>query len=189
MVVVQRDTLITSERLVLAAARRSDYEDWAALRTASRAHLEPWEPVWPGDANSRADWARRLKAWNAAWKNAQAYVFLIRRISDNALIGGASLTHVRTWPASSASLGYWLGADFEGAGYMRESVIALTAWAFDRLGLARIDAGTLAENNRSRKVLETAGFEEEGYARAYLEIAGERRNHVLFGLVKPPKGG
>jgi [ribosomal protein S5]-alanine N-acetyltransferase len=185
MAVTQRDTLIASERLVLEPPRKSDFEDWAALRTASRAHLEPWEPVWPGDANSKADWARRLKAWNAAWKSAQAYVFLIRRISDNTLIGGASLTHVRTWPASSASLGYWLGADFEGSGYMREAVIAMTAWGFDRLGLWRIDAGTLAENYRSRKVLETAGFEEEGYARGYLEIAGERRDHVLFGLVRP----
>ena len=70
---------------------------------------------------------------------------------------------------------------------MRESVIAVCDWAFAALRLWRIEAGTLAENNRSRKVLEAAGFEEEGYARAYLEIAGERRDHVLFGLVRQPK--
>jgi [ribosomal protein S5]-alanine N-acetyltransferase len=184
-----RDTLIATERLVLAAPRKTDYDDWAAIRTINREHLEPWEPLWPGDANSKADWARRLKAWSAAWKARQAYVFLIRTIADHTLIGGASLTHVRTWPASSASLGYWLGADFEGEGYMRESVTALCNWAFAELGLWRIEAGTLAENNRSRNVLEATGFEEEGYARAYLEIAGERRDHVLFGLVRPRNHG
>ncbi|WP_373008771.1 GNAT family N-acetyltransferase [Hyphomonas sp.] len=187
MAVLQRDTSITAERVVLTPPRKADFDDWAALRSANREHLEPWEPLWPGDAHSKADWVRRLKVWTTAWKAGQAYVFLIRNISDNTLIGGASLTHVRNWPASSASLGYWLGADFEGKGYMRESVIAVCDWAFADLRLWRIEAGTLAENNRSRKVLEAAGFEEEGYARAYLEIAGERRDHVLFGLVRHPK--
>tara|TARA_R110000787_G_scaffold32370_3_gene85582 strand:- start:8614 stop:9183 length:570 start_codon:yes stop_codon:yes gene_type:complete len=180
-----RDTLITGDRVVLVPPRRSDYDEWASLRTASRAYLERWEPLWPGDAHSKADWARRLKVWTAAWKEGRAYVFLIRRMSDNALIGGISLTHVRPWPASSASLGYWLGQEFEGHGYMRDTVSLICEWAFARLALWRIEAGTLAENNRSRNVLEAAGFEEEGYARAYLEIAGERRDHVLFGLVRP----
>ncbi|KCZ93884.1 acetyltransferase [Hyphomonas johnsonii MHS-2] len=189
MVIAMRDTLITSERLVLMAPRRADFEDWSSIRTASRSHLEPWEPRWPTDANSKADWTRRLRAWTVAWKEGRAYVFLIRRVSDNALVGGASLTHVRAWPASSASLGYWLGADFEGQGYMREAVSTLCGWAFGRLGLWRIEAGTLAENDRSRQVLESVGFTEEGYARAYLEIAGERRDHVLFGLVRPQNHG
>lgn len=179
------DTLITTKRLVLAPARRADYTDWAALRTASRSYLEPWEPLWPHDALTRKDWNRRLSAWSDAWKAGTAYVFLIRRISDNTLLGGLSFTQVRPWPSDSASLGYWQGATYEGQGYMREAVSAACNWAFRRLDLCRIEAGIVPGNERSRRVLEGTGFAEEGRAAAYLEIAGTRRDHILFGLVRP----
>lgn len=185
MVHLPLDTVITAERLSLMAARRSDYADWAALRTGSRAYLEPWEPSWPRDALSRQDWSRRIRVWTKAWKQGAGYVFLIRRHADNALLGGASLTQVRPWPANSASLGYWMGEAHAGQGYMKEAVAALCHWAFPILDLARIEAGIVPENVRSRRVLEGTGFAEEGRAAAYLEIAGERRDHILFGLVRP----
>lgn len=184
MAFVPLDTVIAAERLVLMAPRKSDYEDWAALRTVSRAYLEPWEPSWPADALSRKDWHRRVAAWTKAWKAGTGYVFLIRRLSDNALLGGASLTQVRGWPANSASLGYWMGEPHAGQGYMKEAVKALCTWAFPMLNLARIEAGIVPENDRSRGVLEGTGFAEEGRASAYLEIAGVRRDHILFALVR-----
>ena len=182
---MQFDTLIATPRLVLAPARKSDFADWAKLRRDSRAYIEPWEPLWPSDALSRRDWTRRLSAWTTAWKAGTAYIFLTRRQSDNALVGGLSFTQVKPWPADSASLGYWQGAGFEGQGYMREAVSAACQWAFNDLGLWRIEAGIVPENARSRRVLEGTGFAEEGRAAAYLEIAGTRRDHILFGLVRP----
>lgn len=179
------DTVIPAERLVMMAARKSDYAEWAELREVSREWLEPWEPLWPHDALSRRDWQRRVSAWTKAWKAGSGYVFLIRRASDNVLLGGLSLTQVRPWPARSASLGYWIGAPHAGQGYMREAVTTLCSWAFTVLHLARIEAGIVPGNDRSRRVLEAAGFSEEGLARAYLEIAGTRRDHILFGLVSP----
>ena len=105
----RKDTVIVSARLVIEPARKKDFEDWSGLRKRSRKHLQPWEPTWPKDANSRADWARRLQAWKNGWKSGRAYVFMIRRLKDGKLVGGISLTNVRGWPANSASLGYWLG--------------------------------------------------------------------------------
>ncbi|MCB9960723.1 MAG: GNAT family protein [Hyphomonas sp.] len=189
MLPAARDTMVTTERLVLVPPRRSDFAEWADLRSRSRDHLEPWEPSWPADANSRADWLRRLRAWNDSWRRGRAYVFFMRRINDAALVGGASLTNVRGWPAGAANLGYWLGEPFEGNGYMREGVEAICHWAFGALGLWRIEAGTLPSNARSQRVLTAAGFEQEGYARDYLEIAGRRQDHVLFALVRRGEQG
>ena len=184
MPVHRKGTAIVTQRLVIEPARKKDFEDWSALRKRSRKHLQPWEPTWPRDANSRADWGRRLLAWKAGWKSGRAYVFLIRRVKDGKLVGGVSLTNVRSWPANSASLGYWLGHDQQGHGFMQEGVGAICDWAFRELQLHRIEAGILASNLRSRKVLESNGFREEGHAEKYLEIAGVRRDHVLFALVR-----
>lgn len=186
MIIPPADSLITSARLVLSPVRKSDYADWSRLRGASRSYLEPWEPRWPSDALSRSDWQRRMKAWQRAWRDGSGFVFLIRRIDNNELVGGVSLTQVRGWPVDTGSLGYWLGETYAGNGYMREAVEAVCHWAFKQVMLARIEAGIVPGNERSRRVLESAGFAEEGFARAYLEIAGERRDHILFGLVRSP---
>ena len=180
-----RDTLITTERLVLAPPCKADFAEWADLRERSRAHLEPWEPIWPDDVHSKSDWSRRLKAWNDGWRKGRTHVFLIRRIDDDRLVGGVSITNVRAWPQQAANLGYWIGAAYEGNGYMREAVRSVCAWSFQVLDLCRMEAGTLPSNERSQRVLTSVGFEREGYARAYLEIAGKREDHVLFALVRP----
>ena len=110
-------------------------------------------------------------------------MFLARLLDGNVLVGGAGLTNIRFGSAQSASLGYWLGEPHQGQGYMTEAVRGVCTWAFHWLGLERVEAGTLPENLASQNVLKRVGFKEEGFARAYLEIGGRRRAHVLFGLV------
>ncbi|MEO0785528.1 MAG: GNAT family protein [Pseudomonadota bacterium] len=179
-----REIELTSERLKIRAPERTDYTDWAMGRRISRRHLEPWEPRWPADALSRDDWNRRLKAWRTGWRNDRAYVFLIFDRSDGVLLGGISVTNVRRGPAQSASLGYWLLEEATGEGLMIEAVDRICRWGFQTLGLARLEAGTLPENVKSRNVLVRCGFAEEGLARKYLEINGERRDHVLYARLK-----
>lgn len=179
-----QDTVVRTERLALRPPAKGDYGEWARRREESRAHLEPWEPRWPSDALSRDDWARRLRSWRGAWRNDRAYVFLAFAQQSQRLVGGVSVTNVRRGPAQSASLGYWLLGDCQGKGYMTEAVGAIADWCFTALGLMRLEAGTLPENKRSRRVLDRCGFQEEGFARAYLEIAGRRRDHVLYGRVR-----
>ena len=55
--------------------------------------------------------------------------------------------------------------------------------AFGPLGLHRLEAACLPGNDASANLLLKAGFTEEGYAKAYLKINGDWRDHRLFGLV------
>ena len=48
------------------------------------------------------------------------------------------------------------------------------------LGLHRLEAGTLAHNTGSQRVLLKCGFTEIGLAPGYLKIAGEWQDHLLF---------
>lgn len=174
-------TRIETDRLLIRAPQRGDYDAWHRVRACSREHLEPWEPRWPSDALSREDWNRRLRAWRTGWRNDRAYVFVLFSKGGQSLLGGVSVTNVRRGAASTGSIGYWLGENAQGQGFMREAVLAVCDWCFETLGVRRIDAATLPENARSRRVLESTGFREEGFARGYLEIAGRRRDHVLYG--------
>ena len=107
------------------------------------------------------------------------------RASDDALTGGITLSNVRRGVAQMGSVGYWCGQPFARQGQTLAAVRMLTVFAFRTLALHRLEAACLPQNDASRRLLNRAGFKEEGLAAAYLKINGVWRDHVLFGLVSP----
>jgi ribosomal-protein-alanine N-acetyltransferase len=100
------------------------------------------------------------------------------------MLGGVTLSNLRRGVAQSASLGYWIGENYKRQGYMTESIAAALNLAFVRLGLHRIEAACLPDNQASRALLLKCGFEEEGHAREYLRINGRWQDHLLFAILR-----
>jgi ribosomal-protein-alanine N-acetyltransferase len=179
-----RGTRLEGRRVYLRPPRYRDWRAWSHLRAISREFLAPWEPTWHADALAHASYRRRLRLMAIEWRDDVGYSFLVLRREDDALIGGATLSHLRRGVSQTASLGYWIGAPYARQGYMSEALSALLPFAFDRLGLHRIEAACLPRNGPSRGLLEKLGFREEGYAREYLRIDGTWQDHVLYGLLR-----
>lgn len=176
---------IEGDGVRLRPPRAADFAEWRELRAASRAFLQPWEPTWPADDLSRAAFRRRLLAYARDREAGVAYPFFIYRASDDALSGGITLSNVRRGVAQMGSVGYWCGQPFARQGLTLAAVRALTEFSFRTLGLHRLEAACIPDNAPSRTLLGKAGFEEEGFAKAYLKINGAWRDHVLFGRVSP----
>ncbi|CAA2142638.1 GNAT family N-acetyltransferase [Hyphomicrobium sp. ghe19] len=177
--------------LTLRQPAASDYAEWSALRAASRAHLTPWEPTWAQDDLSRTMYRRRLRAYAKDVHNDISYPYFIFENATGALIGGVTLSNVRRGSAQTASLGYWMGENYAGRGHMREAVGMILPMAFNVLRLHRIEAAIMLTNYASMRVLEFAGFQREGLARAYLKINGRWEDHLLYArlAVGPVPGG
>lgn len=175
--------LAVGSRLYLRRPRVSDYEQWAALRERSRAFLTPWEPSWPRDALTRDSFRRRVRRAAQEWRDETGYGFFLVRLTDDALLGGITLGSVRRGVSQSATLGYWLGEPYARQGLMTEGVNCVLDFAFDRLGLRRVEAACVPGNTASRRLLQKCGFREEGLAREYLKINGRWMDHVLFGIL------
>ncbi|HEX4098238.1 MAG TPA: 30S ribosomal protein S5 alanine N-acetyltransferase, partial [Caulobacteraceae bacterium] len=75
------DLRLTGENVRLRPHRSGDFEEWAALRSGSRAFLQPWEPTWPLDDLTRGAWRRRLSAYAHDIERGLAYPFLVFRAS------------------------------------------------------------------------------------------------------------
>jgi [ribosomal protein S5]-alanine N-acetyltransferase len=174
---------VIGEGVELRAPELSDFEAWVALREASRAFLAPWEPLWPANDLTRSAFRARLRRYARDVRADAAYPFFIFRRSDDALVGGLTLGQVRRGVAQAASLGYWMGEPFAHQGHMTAAVRALAPFVFQTLRLRRIEAACLPTNLASIRLLERVGFQREGYARAYLCIAGEWRDHLLYALL------
>ena len=176
---------VTGEKVTLRLPQMSDFEDWSALREASRAFLVPWEPTWPADDLSRASFRRRLKRYAEDQRNDLAYPYFIFRNEDEKLVGGLTITNIRRGVAQAGSLGYWMGAAYARQGYMTAAVRALVPFAFSTLKLHRLEAACIPENAASVRLLERTGFVREGYAREYLCINGIWQDHLLYAQVRP----
>lgn len=175
---------LTGPRVVLRTPTSRDADAWVALRRQSEEFLKPWEPTWPPDGASRAAFRRRCAQIKEEWRSGVGYGFLIFDRTRGVLVGGITLSNIRYGVAATGSLGYWTGASFARQGYMTEAVSCTLDHAFGHLGLHRVEAACLPQNEASRGLLLKCGFREEGLARGYLKIDGRWRDHVLFGILR-----
>lgn len=170
-------------RLHLRSPTLADHGEWRDLRIASRDFLAPWEPLWPDDDLERSAFRHRLKRWSQETADGLTFPWFLCANRDGRLLGGLTLAQVRRGVTQAGTIGYWMGAPHAGQGYMTEAVALLADHAFRTLGLHRLEAACLPENQPSIRLLRRVGFSEEGRARAYLAIAGAWRDHLLWGLV------
>ncbi len=176
--------VIRGQGIYLRYPRIGDYLAWARLRGESREFLTPWEPVWSDDELTRGAFRRRIKRYQKETRQDSAYVFFVLRQSDDALLGGCTLSNVRRGVTQCCTMGYWIGAKFARQGYMTNAVKALVPFVFKTLGLHRIEAACLVDNEASKNLLARTGFRQEGLARRYLLINGAWADHLLFALLK-----
>jgi len=103
--------------------------------------------------------------------------------SDNRLIGTCTLCDFHP-PSRRAEVGFALGRSHWGHGYMGEALRSLIPWAFEELGLRRVEADTDTRNTGSIRLLERLGFLREGLMRERWEVGGEIQDSLFYGLLE-----
>ncbi|WP_041702482.1 GNAT family N-acetyltransferase [Clostridium perfringens] len=99
---------------------------------------------------------------------------------DEKLIGKIKLSNIVYGILRNAFVGYSIDKEHQGKGYMKEALNTVCSYAFEEMGLHRLEASTLIENSRSQGVLKACGFNELGISEKYLYINGEWRDHKIF---------
>ena len=81
-------------------------------------------------------------------------------------------------------LGYNLVRARQGQGLGREAIQLALSFAFETLGLQRIEADVDPRNERSWHLLESLGFRREGRLRQRWRVKGEITDGVFYGLLR-----
>jgi ribosomal-protein-alanine N-acetyltransferase len=150
------------------------------LLLANRAFLEPFEPIRP-ESDFTIEGQRASIADLAAARAADAaYAFGIRAGAE--LVGRVTLSQVFRKAFRNCYLGYWVGEEHNGHGYATAAVRLAVRYAFEDLGLHRVQANVMTKNPRSARVLAKAGFRREGLALRYLAIAGRWEDHDTYAI-------
>ena len=174
---------LITERLILKSPCLEDYLNWRDVRQHNQKFLTPYEPTWPKDCLSIGYFKRRLERQRQERRAGRGAFFFLHH--NHKIIGGLNLNNIQMGAARHATLGYWIDEALQGQGLMREAIGRVVEFGFDDLKLRHFNAACLPNNNRSIQLLLRLGFEKEGYAKKYLQINGQWRDHQLFGLCRP----
>lgn len=111
--------------------------------------------------------------------------YALCRRSDGAYMGCIGLMPHKDVEARTFEMGYWVGKEFWGNGYVTEAVIGFAAWAFGTFPeLLRLEAGVFEGNEGSARVLLKAGFQAEGVRRKAVWKGGKSLDKMYFGMLR-----
>ena len=171
-------------RVLLRPLVASDFTAWREVRRRNADWLTKWEAQrvhgQPDVVEDRDAFAVRCSARQRERQLGTGYGFGI--FVDGDFAGEINLSAVQRGPFQSAYVGYWIDEKHAGNGYMPESLVVLSQFAFDELHLHRIQISIIPRNSASRRVVEKLGIRDEGIAVRYLEINGVWEDHVRYGL-------
>ncbi len=95
----------------------------------------------------------------------------------NKIVGIFNLNGIVRGSFQSTTIGYYSSAQYTGLGYMTEGLQQVLNFAFNQLGLHRVEANIQPSNDSSRKLVQRCGFVLEGFSPKLLFISGRWRDH------------
>ena len=157
-------------------------DDIDAARLAHDEEIARWfgfDEVVPSHDRQRD----AVERWRASYDDNRSTVnFLVEH--DGEPVG---LVEVRTKEHGIGELSWVLYAGHRGRGYAARAVSVLVDYAFEELGLTRVEAYVNPANERSLRVATRSGLRREGVLRGRETLFGERHDTVVFArLVDDP---
>jgi [ribosomal protein S5]-alanine N-acetyltransferase len=175
---------LLGRRVLLRPLGVGDFGGWRDVRQRCRDWLVKWEPRpapgHPDPSEDRQAFAARCGARERERQMGSGFGFGI--FVDGRVAGEINLSSIQRGPFQNAYIGYWIDQELAGQGYMPESVVLMLRFAFEDLGLHRVQIAIIPRNTRSRRVVEKLELREEGVAERYLEINGTWEDHVRYAI-------
>lgn len=109
--------------------------------------------------------------------------WIIRRTNGHA-IGGLSFQLTYGSEAHKDTIGYWIAQPYRGHGIMARALKRFCEYGINYVGLIRIEAIIFEDNAASARVLEKAGFANEGLMKKFFEKKGKYIDGRMYALVK-----
>lgn len=109
--------------------------------------------------------------------------FVARELASNKVVGVVNINEIVAGAFQSAYLGYYGMLSFARTGLMTEALRAVVRYAFNELGLHRLEANIQPANAASIALVRRLGFRQEGFSPRYLRINGEWQDHERWALL------
>lgn len=178
-------SVLEGRRVVLRPLGAGDFAAYQEVRRRNVEWLTKWEPRrlagQPDPAESFDAFAARCSARQRERQLGTGFGFGI--FVNGVFSGEINLSAVQRGPMQGGNIGYWVDEAQAGNAYCPESVVVMLRFAFEDLGLHRLQICIVPRNGPSRRVVEKLGIRCEGVAVGLLQINGEWEDHMQFAMV------
>ncbi|WP_069269158.1 GNAT family N-acetyltransferase [Paraburkholderia nodosa] len=158
----------------LSRVVRADAADLISANRANQHYHLPWVTSFTDQAGFDNWFARCLTGPN---------VGLVAQQSSGQIVGVVNINEIVAGAFQSAYVGYYGMSSFSRKGLMTDALGTAVDYAFNDLGLHRLEANIQPGNQKSIALVRRLGFEKEGFSRRYLRINGEWRDHERWALL------
>jgi ribosomal-protein-alanine N-acetyltransferase len=176
--------VLQGRRITLRPLRASDFLAWQEVRRRCADWLLKWEPRrpagYPDPAEDRRSFEARCDVRDRDRANGTSFGFGI--FVGDRFAGEININNIQRGAAQSSYVGYWIDEAQAGNSYMSEAVVLVCRFAFEELGLHRMQISIIPRNRPSRRVVEKLNLRDEGIAVRYLEINGVWEDHVRYAI-------
>jgi RimJ/RimL family protein N-acetyltransferase len=150
--------LLTDEEIYLRPFRLEDAPHLHCAVHESLEELKPWMS-WATDGYDEQTAREYITIARARWQEHTFYALAILRGSH--LLGACTLSSVHTI-YRFCNLGYWVRTSCRGQGIAGRAAQLAARFAFEQLGLVRVEIVIAVGNRASVRVAEKIGAHEEG---------------------------
>ena len=166
-------TLPTGDGLVLRPWRATD---------APAVHAAFQDPVlhqWHiRSCDSEEEAAAWIEEWQTSWEDENNAQWAVADEDTGELLGRVALRQILLGDGT-AEIAYWTVPQARGRGVAARATTALTRWAFEEIGLHRLELLHATANEASCRVAAKSGFALEGTKRsAFLHADGWHDMHL-----------
>lgn len=175
---MNKDIIIETERLILRQWNMDDINDM--VEGLNNINVTKWlaRAPFPYTEQDAIDFIQMTI-------EKDLYNFAIILKSENKAIGGTQLTDV-SLSNGTAGGGIWINEKYQGFGYGSEAFGARIKYAFEVLGLRRLENGYFKDNEKSHKMQLRFGYKDEGIKRKRFvsKATGNIEDEYITGLLR-----
>jgi len=179
------NALICTKRTELHLLKPVHAEMLLHYRVENKKHLQACEPKRSPSYYTLEQVIESINYNQKQFETGSSFNLVVMTENNNEIIGLCHFSNIVYGVFQACNLGYSLAEKYQGHGYMQEVLVGAVEYIFNELKLNRIMANHLPSNDRSAKLLERLGFENEGLAKSYLKINGQWQDHVLTAKLNP----
>lgn len=171
--------MFRGEKIQLAAVQREylpKYVEW--LNDWETAQLLAPGIPYPLNIEDETEWFERQRTAK------DQRVFAIVTLDKNQIIGNCGL-HQMDWKNRRAVFGIFIGdKSYWGKGYGTDATRTILQYAFEQLGLNRVELWVYDFNLRAIRAYEKSGFRREGVRRQGLYRNGAFHDEIMMGILR-----
>ncbi|MBS0197530.1 MAG: GNAT family N-acetyltransferase [Planctomycetes bacterium] len=172
----------TKPRVFLRHPVEADRDEYVALRRASREFLEPWDSTPPGQTKGANYAPEAFDRALASSKLETSMRFLVVHAESGAILGAIGISNICRGAFQSCTIGYWLGSEHAGRGYMTEGLAICLHFIFREMKLHRAEANIIPANAPSTALVRRLGFRDEGLGKRYIRINYRWQDHRRWAM-------